>query len=202
MGHKNSKGAVSIVNYKGRIRLRWRYQSKRYSLNHALYNKTNLLQAKKLALLIEEDAANDRFDYSLNRYKGKPESPAVTEKSIVEYFEEWTTSYKQIDCELHTNYNSVRNMLKKWGETDQSNILYKFNSETFCGATYNRRLTMLKDFIKWLIRKGIWTFHPLQDVNPKRYKKPKQTTNIDLLEKICKLIDVAVRKSERYSPYD
>lgn len=143
-------------------------------MNLSFYNKQNLLQAKKIALTIEEDVTNDRFDYSLNKYKGKNESPSITEKTFVEYFEEWTTSYKQMDCELHTNYNSVRNMLKKWGKTNQSNILHKFNSETFCGATYNRRLTMLKDFVKWLITKGIWAFHPLQDVNPKRYKKPKQ----------------------------
>lgn len=174
MGQKNFKGTVSISDADDRIRLRWRFQSKRYSINLSAYTKTNLLQAKKVALNIEQDMANEKFDYSLNRYKGKPETTAVTEKSIVAYFEEWTTSYKQMDCELHTNYNSVRNMLKKWGETNQTNILYKFNSETFCGATYNRRLTMLKDFIKWLIRKGVWTFHPLQDVSPKRYKKPKQ----------------------------
>ncbi len=73
MGHKNSKGTVSIVNYRGRIRLRWRYQLKRYSLNLSIYNKTNLLQAKKVAISIEEDVANDRFDYTLNRYKGKKE---------------------------------------------------------------------------------------------------------------------------------
>lgn len=113
MGHKNLKGTVSIVNYMGRIRLRWRYQSKRYSLNLSIYNKTNVLQAKKIALTIEHDMAYEKFDHSLNRYKGKSEIESDLKKSIVEYFEEWTSSYKQMNCELHTNYNSVRNMLKK-----------------------------------------------------------------------------------------
>jgi integrase len=70
MGQKNFKGTVSISDADDRIRLRWRYQSKRYSINLSSYNKTNLLKAKKTALNIEQDMANDRFDYTLNRYKG------------------------------------------------------------------------------------------------------------------------------------
>lgn len=50
MGTKNLKGSVSIENIAGRIHLRWRNQSKRYSLNLFSYSKSGLLQAKKLAL--------------------------------------------------------------------------------------------------------------------------------------------------------
>jgi integrase len=174
MGIKNPKGTVSIENYRSRIRLRWRYLDKRYSLALFQFNKTNLREAKKVALQIEQDILNQTFDFSLNRYKGLPEQVAPTEKTIVEYFQEWTSVYKQMDCEKHTNYNSVRNMLRKWGKIEQSNILVKFNSETFCGATYNRRLTMLKGFIKWLIKARIWTLNPLEDISPKKYKKAKQ----------------------------
>jgi len=48
LGQKNSKGTVSIINADGRIRLRWRYQNKRASVNLSSYSKTNLLQAKKI----------------------------------------------------------------------------------------------------------------------------------------------------------
>jgi integrase len=180
MGHKTPKGTVSLINYKGRIRLRWRFQSNRYSLNLSPYNKANLLPAKQIALSIEQDIANNKFDHSLSRYRGTSESkPIVSEKTIVQYFEEWTSSYKQMDCEKHTNYNSVRNMLRKWGKIQQSNVLGKFNAETFCGATYNRRLTMLKDFIKWLVKGQIWLRNPLEDISPKKYKKAKQPAKSD-----------------------
>jgi integrase len=92
MGHKNQKGTVSLVNYKGRIRLRWRFQDKRYSLNLFPYTKTNLLPAKKIALLIEQNISNDKFDFTLNRYRGKPESLKPSQKTIVEFFEEWTAT--------------------------------------------------------------------------------------------------------------
>ena len=63
MGHKFSKGSVSITEYKGRIRLRWRHQQKRYSLNLSIWNQLNLLQAKKTALQIEQDIITNNFDF-------------------------------------------------------------------------------------------------------------------------------------------
>ncbi len=159
MGQKNFKGAVSIINDNDRVRLRWRYKSQRYSISLSIYNRSNILAAKKIALLIEQDISRDKFDFTLARYRGKPETLKSTGRTIVEYFEEWTSSYKQMDCEQHTNYNSVRNMLRNWGKVEQSNIHIKLNAETFCGATYNRRLTMLKGFVKWLVKAQIWTFN-------------------------------------------
>jgi integrase len=70
LGHKSPKGAVSITNYKERIRLRWRYLGKRYSLNLTSYNKVNLKAANKGVLQIELDTANPvsvpvyKFDFN------------------------------------------------------------------------------------------------------------------------------------------
>ena len=68
MGHKSSKGSVSITEYKGRIRLRWRHLKKRFSLNLSFWNQLNLLQAKKIALQIEQDIITGNFDTSLVKY--------------------------------------------------------------------------------------------------------------------------------------
>jgi integrase len=199
MGHKNSKGNVSLTNYNGRIRLRWRYQSIRYSLNLLSYNKTNLLAAKKTALQIEQDMADEKFDHSLNAYKGEAKSIVEIEKAVVEYFEEWTSDIKQMDCEKHTNYNSVRNMLRKWGTIEEQNIHKKLNAEIFCAGTYNRRLTMLKDFVKWLIKKGIWSFNALEDINAKRIKKVKHEKRKPFSENEIKRILDAF-KNDTYTP--
>lgn len=206
MGQKNTKGTVSICNTEGRIRLRWRYQSKRYSINLLAFNKINLLAAKKIALLIEEDMAKANFDYSLNSYKKIVENKIIPleiksskEKNIVEYFEEWALEIKQMDCEKHTNYNSVRNMLKKWGCIEQYNIHKKLNMEIFCATTYNRRLTMLKDFVKWLIKKEIWTLNLLEDISAKRVKKVKHEKRKPFSENEIKRILNAF-KNDIYTP--
>lgn len=196
MGQKNTKGTVSINNTDGRIRLRWRHLTIRYSINLNAYNKANLLIAKKAALQIEEDIANDKFDYSLNSYKGEPENPPSVNKSIVQYFEEWTSDVKQMDCEIHTNYNSLRNMLRKWGSIEHGNILKKLNAETFCAGTYNRRLHMLKGFVKWLVKKGIWASNPLEDINSKRVKREKQVKRKPFSEVEIKSILNAFKNDE------
>jgi integrase len=174
LGQKSLKDTVGITNADGRIRLRWRYNDKRYSLSPSIWNQLNLLQAKKTALQIEQDIITESFDSTLVKYTCKTVVAAKTSpKSFVELFEEWTKSYKQMDCEIHTNYNSCRNMIRKWGKVTQDNILGKLNKETFCNGTYNRRLTILKSFADWLITKGYWKQNPFQLVQRKKVKHLK-----------------------------
>lgn len=201
MGQKNFKGTVSVANADGRLRLRWRYSGKRYSINLSAHSRQNVQLAKKIAAQIEQDIVNEQFDFTLNSYKGLPEQvqETVQEKTFVEYFEEWTSSYKQMDCEIHTNYNSVRNMLRNWGKIDQANIQKKLNAETFCAATYNRRLTMLKGFVKWLVKAKIWQLNPLEDINPKRVKKVKQPKRRPFTEQEISQILNAF-KNDSFSP--
>ncbi|HMJ47834.1 MAG TPA: tyrosine-type recombinase/integrase [Ferruginibacter sp.] len=199
MGIKNAKGSVSIEDFRGRIRLRWRYLSKRYSLSLSCYNQTNLLQARKTGLQIEQDMVTENFDSSLVKYKGKLAAKINSSSSIVQLFEEWTTNYKQMDCEKHTNYDSVRNMLRKWGKIETGNIQKKFSQQTNAAVTYNRRLTMLMDFIRWLVKKGVWTFNPLEDIKPKRIKKVKQEKRKPFTEQeISSILDAF--KNDTFTP--
>ncbi|MCX6204878.1 MAG: site-specific integrase [Bacteroidetes bacterium] len=199
MGHKSSKGTVSISKYKDRIRLRWRHQSERYSLNLGAYLKNNLTHARKIAVQIEQDILNNQFDFSLLKYKGEPEKAKVLDKSIVALFEEWVSDYKQMDCEKHTNYNSTRNMMKKWGKIEEGNIQKKLSLETNAAVTYNRRLTILKSFVKWLVKKGIWNSNPLEDINPKKVKKVKEQKRVPFTEvEITSILEAF--KNDTYTP--
>jgi integrase len=82
MGHKFSKGSVSITENKGRIRLRRRHQQKRDTLNLSIWHLLNLLQAKKTALQIEQDITTENFDSSQKtelRDQFEPEFPGDIE---------------------------------------------------------------------------------------------------------------------------
>jgi integrase len=68
LGIKNQKGTVSIENFKNRIRLRWRYQGKRYSMSLGPYDKLNLKATKRVVLQIELDMANGQFDHTSVKY--------------------------------------------------------------------------------------------------------------------------------------
>jgi len=179
MGHKSPKGAVSISNNNGRVRLRWRYEGVRYSLNLFQHTAFNLLEAKKVALIIQQDMLMRSFDVTLSKYgSGTPlrTGSEQTLQTFPTHFERWVKEYKQMDCELHTNYNSTRNMIRKWGKVTSDNVLTKFNAETFCAGTYNRRLTILKSFINWMVVEEIWKRNPLSGVRTKKVKREKQKT--------------------------
>lgn len=176
-GHKSPKGTVSITNYKGRIRLRWRHQGKRFSLSLSNYCKLHLLEAQKVALQIEQDILMGCFDETLVKYGAKKNEAGRVSKipeGFVGQFEWWVKQYKHMDCELHINYNAFRNMIRKWGKVEEDNVLKKMNSEIFCANTYNRRLTILIDFSKWLVKNGVWNSNPLIDVKKKKGKKGNQ----------------------------
>jgi integrase len=173
MGRKTTRGAISLINERGNIRMRWRYEGKRYSLTLFQNNKKGLHQAKKLALEIESDLFNDRFDTTLCKYKGiEPPQPVESPtKTMVEHFEYWVKYYKQLDSDRNTDYYHLRNTLRKWGVFNESTALSLLNKEAFGPKTYNNRLGILRNFSKWLVKQGVWSVDPMEEVSRKRVKK-------------------------------
>jgi len=81
---KNTLG-VSIDNDKGKIRLRWRSNSERYSLNLSWpYKRSCLIDAKKIAECIEDDIEHDLFDASLLKYKNLKLNVLSTTESLIQ----------------------------------------------------------------------------------------------------------------------
>jgi integrase len=173
MGLKNTNGAVSLTDWKGRVRMRWRYEGKRYSITLFSNTKKGLHQAKKLALEIESDLLNDQFDATLYKYKGiQPSQPEESPtKAMVEHFELWVKHYKQLDCDRNTDYYHLRNTLRKWGTFNESTVLEMLSREAFGPKTYNNRLGILRNFSKWLVNQGVWSHDPFEGVCRKRMKK-------------------------------
>lgn len=205
MGIKNSKGTVTVENFRERIRLRWRFQSKRYSLSLYSFNKLNLLEARKTALQIEQDMVRNEFDHTLRKYKVEQDIPEPVTRTIVSYFEEWVTDYKQMDCNKNSDYFYIRNTIRKWSDFNEYSVLQNLNKEAFSPKTYNSRLSILRAFGGWLCKNGIWTMNPLEDVNGKKVKKtPKPERKPFTEEEITSILkaikdDTFCPKSSRYT---
>lgn len=200
MGIKNQKGTVSVENYRNRVRLRWRYQGKRYSLSLGAYNKPNLNASKKVVLQIELDMANGNFDDSLVRYGGKEVKVIeILSKSIVEHFETWVSNYKQLDCNKNSDYYHLRNTLKKWGEIEPSEMLSKLNTENYSPKTYNERLAMLNGFSIWMQKQKNWEVNPFEGVSRRKVKKIEKPEREPFKEEEIKLILEAI-KNDTYCP--
>ena len=173
MGTKSAKGSITIEQKENRIRLRWRFQTKRYSLNLFEFSKSNILLAKKIAQHIGHDINIGKFDSTLYSYKPNycrkiVETP---EENLVQIFETWVTNYRNMDCNTDKDYHTVRNMMLRWGRFDITSVLYHFNQETFSAKTYNRRLSLLNSFFKWTTKSKLTEENPLEDVLPKKAKK-------------------------------
>ncbi len=202
MGQKKQKGTVSIINAAGRIRLRWRYKGKRYSFSLGPYDKNNLKAAKRVVLQIELDMINDQLDESLVKYGGKvrqKETIPLVPVSMVGNFEHWVKNYLHMDCDVNIDYFNVRNMMAKWGEFDERNILSKLNQETFGAGTYNTRLAILKRFSSWMVKQTNWSTNPLIDVITKYSKKAVKTERTPFTEEEIQLILESVR-TNRFCP--
>ncbi|MCW3074506.1 MAG: hypothetical protein JWP69_1575 [Flaviaesturariibacter sp.] len=199
---KNHKGSVSIINAAGRIRLRFRFQKQRFSLNLFSYSKSNLLAAKKIALAIENDLVQDSFDRTLEKYKpiaNKEAERSPVSKTLVTYFEEWVRNYRNMDCDKDVDYNSTRNMMLRWGTFDLSEVVKHFNSETFSASTYNRRLNLLKKFFNWTTKTQITLTNPLEDVLVRKVRKtdkPKRKPFNE--EEILSILDAF--KQDKFCP--
>jgi integrase len=202
LGHKSPKGAVSVTNYKNRIRLRWRYQGKRYSLSLGPYDKINLKAASKVVLQIELDMVSEQFDDTLVKYGGKALKPIVEPikpKSIVEYFEKWVKEYKQLDCNKNSDYYHLRNTLRKWGEINLCEMLEKLNTEKYSPKIYNERLSMLTGFSNWMIKRDVWSVNPFDGVSRRKVKKCEKPNRKPFNVEEIKLILDAV-KSDMFCP--
>lgn len=198
---RKAKGAVSISEDRGRIRLRWRYEGKRYSINYSFVSTINMLAAKKLALKIEQDMVLAEFDVTLVKYTGKKHVSKLSTSTFTELFEYWVKNYKQMDCEVHTNYNSTRNMIRKWGRVDSGNILSKFNSLPNFAVTYNRRLTILRTYLDWLVDQQLWETNPLSTVQRKKVKRKILVEREPFTEEEIGRILQAFRTNEACSKY-
>ena len=202
MGTKNGKGTVSIENIDNRIRLRWRFQKKRFSLNLFHFSKANLLQAKKITILIEDDIRSGAFDTSLKKYKPTSiqESP-FSEISLIDHFQSWVKDYRNMDCEKDIDYYSTKSMMMRWGVFDLSKVVFHFNNETFSARTYNRRLTLLKAFFIWAKKSQIINENPLEDVLPKKTRKTEKPSRKPFTENEIKRVLNAIKNNQFCSKY-
>lgn len=198
MGHKTGKGSIAVSVYNGRIRLRWRYQGKRYSLNVGPDTSKQHIKARKILFKIERDIAYDEFDETLAKYKDQPvvaKTSTPNSLSIVESFEYWVRHYRQMDCEVNIDYYSLRNTIRKWGRVDANNILTLLNKEKYNPTTFNRKLGLLKLFTRWLVKQKIWTVDPLDEVIKRKVVKTVKLKRTPFTEKEITAILEAVRNN-------
>ena len=220
MGHKSKtpKGEISITNCRGRIRLRWRFEGQRYSLNLPYaYQGEYLYYAKVKVAEIKLDIMKECFDTTLQKYdqhviskKIKPEKellPAAPDISkiisidqLAPAFENWGKTIRNVDVDNAVNYLYVRKWLEKGIGIPVAWILERLNKEQWAVTTYNRRLFYLTIFLTWLQANGQIESNPLKDVVKKRDKNKKRCAKRLPLEETEILQLLEAIRNDTYCP--
>lgn len=168
---KKRRGEISIEEFRGRLRIRWRYNNRRYSLSAAANTKLNLLIAQKVAIQIEYDIAINDFDYHLIKYRAVIEHSIKPIDNIQEYFPVWVYEMKHKVCSEVDHYYSHHLILKRWGSVTEHNLLKKLKGDTLSNKTFNTRLAVFSSFADWLVRKSLWKYNPLEGMTRKKEDK-------------------------------
>jgi integrase len=186
---KNSKGEISIENVRGRIRLRWRYEGIRYSLNLPnSYHSENLHHAIIKVAEIKLDILKGGFDSTLQKYtpNSKASLALSTEQisestkapkklgDLPELFSDWCKNYRNVNIDQSLKYLHIKRYFEKLSSTLIESLPQKLNGENWVISTYNEKLSLLKQFFTWLLESGILVKHPLKDVRRKRNKRKKK----------------------------
>lgn len=165
---KKRRGEISIEEFRGRIRLRWRYNNRRYYLAASAYTTLNLIIAQKAAIQIEYDIAINNFDYQLLRYRSIIRQTTDSVDKVHEYFSEWVYETKHRVCFDVNHYYVLYLVLKRWGHVTEDNFLNKLKNDSLSNKTFNSRLGVFNSFAQWLVRRSLWKYNPLEGVSRKR----------------------------------
>lgn len=225
--NKTPKGEIRIEDYRGRIRLRWRYAGERYTLNlpHA-YLQENLNHAIIKVAEIKLDILKGCFDTTLDKYKPTSPPPSVitkqavfkepneiaiakTEatillKDLIPKFNLWATAIRNIDVENTTYYLYTRDLLEKWGDIKIDDVPAKLSEQSYAVSSYNDRLSCLKNFFAWLLKRTHIPSNPLEEVRRRKKKRKITEKRLPLEEQEILIFLEAIRndihcpKSSRY----
>jgi integrase len=218
MGIKKSrKGEISIENYRGRIRLRWRHAGERHSLNLPYaYMPEYLHSATLKAAEIKLDIMKGCFDVTLEKYGSTPiaskpkrviaptpvkEAKELTMlKELVEPFNSWGRNYRNVDVDSSIQYRYARRLFEKWADSPITVLAAKLNAENWAVRTYNDRLTILRPFFSWLLESGLIAKHSLKDVRRRKNKKKRKNPRRMPLEESEIITFLDAIKNNTYCP--
>ena len=138
---KSPKGTVSVEEFQNRLRLRWRFQGKRYALSIGLPDsKINRQVAQQKATIIELDIASGNFDATLKKYKPHTQNGQVLSiTNLFEHFVEYKT--KRILSRSLEKYYATLGYLERYFENQTVAAIDEKAAERFTDWLTKQKLS-------------------------------------------------------------
>lgn len=181
---------VRIGTDKGRLRLEWSYNSKRYylypNLEDTITNRRKIIQSNFFLELIA-DLKEDKFDESLKKYKAII-NPSIT---IINLLKGWIESKKCLPQTKAKYIGLIKDCESFWGHEKLSDTLSKKECESFIEwlekkkqKVGNRKLSSLKVCWDWGIQQGLISSNPWKNsqisIIPSR--RPEPFTRVEVIK--------------------
>jgi integrase len=203
MAQRKPKGDVSVEEFRGFLRLRWRVHGKRYSLSLGLPDDfVNRQVAEQKANAIRLDIISDNFDPTLLKYRSEQQSRRAL--SAVKLFQRFI-KYKARQVQERTleKYEGLVTWLKDFYGDGCAN---EKNAEEFIlwlgdnmkPVTAKERLGLLKACWDWGIQEELVSENPWQDL--KVQVQPRQMPKPFTLEEVQAIVQT-FRDHSRYRHY-
>ena len=169
---RTGKGKVAISADRGYLRLRWRWQGKRYSMALGLPDSAvNRASANKRAQQIELDIASGNFDATLLKYKpkAKPGAQSITSGSLFGQFTAERSKARGLTKRSLEKYQAIQAHLESFfGDKSVEQIdpnaaqsFGKWLGTRLSSLTVKQHLFLVKSCWDWAI-----TSNQLEDPNP------------------------------------
>lgn len=178
---KATKGTVSMEVFQGRLRLRWRQGSKRYTLSLGLPDsKVNRTVAQQKAHQIQLDIISGNFDPTLKKYKPHTLTK-LTQITVVDLFEKFCEyKFKSLSEKTTEKYRATLGYLKRFFEDRRVSTIDIAKAEKFSdwltaqklsSGQCKRRLEEMKACWDWALKQELAEDNPWTEL-PKRLKIP------------------------------
>ena len=190
---RTPKGGVTVEEFKGRLRLYWSWQGKRFFLYIGLPDTAASRKAADIkAREIELDIASRNFDPTLAKYKPDRQQ-AIACLELYEKFLAWKKPL--ISPGTLTKYEGLRSHLAQYFRTKSANTIteadvLKFKSwlgERLEPVTVRERIVMLNACWQWAIKKKLVQENPWTEI--KVLVPPQQPPQPFTIEEITKIIN-------------
>jgi integrase len=188
----------TIENHDGRLRLRWLYQGRRYTMGCGVSdNPTGRAIAKLKSAEIEKDLINGYFDITLLKYKPRILGKSATEITAPELFERYSQAMKRekaLSKNGHQKYKSLLSHLSRFfGDSLAQSISDRragdFTAhllEHLAGQTAKQYLFLLRCCWDWakgkyhVVESNPWAAH-ISRIKPSQSKRVKPFTTAEIV---------------------
>jgi integrase len=177
---------MKIEVFRSKLRIRFTYQKRRYSVTIGENLPENHKTAKAIIIQLKADIRSGNFDDTLSPYKQERIGVAPKSFPMALYYSQWLLIFGN---SVPYNVLTTQRMINKWDIKLPSEMPNYLIRQSLAPNTFNNRLNILKRFAKWLVKYQLIHENPLEDIVSLKVKMKREQRKPFEDEEIALILD-------------